>query len=112
MNEKMKNQKEFGDFIRNTRLKLELGLREFAEKVGISATYISKMEVGDYAPPKEENIKKMAKILKINEDTLLSMAGKIPSDLQKMITSEPELYMAFLRKAKKRDIKKFLEEDC
>ncbi len=112
MNEKMKNQKEFGDFVRNTRFKLKLGLREFAEKVGISATYISKMEVGDYAPPKEENVKKMAKILKIDEDALLGMAGKISSDLQEIIASEPELYAAFLRKAKKRDIKKFLEEDC
>ena len=110
MNEKRDNQVKFGDYIRNTRLALKIGLREFALLIGISATYISKMENGDYAPPSEERIVKMAEILKLNKDSLLAMAGKISSDLQEMITSEPELYVAFLRKAKKKEIKQFLDK--
>jgi transcriptional regulator with XRE-family HTH domain len=108
-NEKRDNQIKFGEYIRNTRLALKIGLREFAVKIGISATYVSKMEVGDYAPPSEERIVKMAEILKLNKDNLLAMAGKISSDLQQLIIEEPELYTAFLRKAKKKDIKQFLD---
>lgn len=42
---------------------MKIGLREFAQKVGLSPTFISKMEVGEYKPPKEENIVKIAKVL-------------------------------------------------
>jgi transcriptional regulator with XRE-family HTH domain len=110
----MKNKKtqnlEFGDFIRKTRRKLNIGLREFASKVGISATYISKMEVGEYAAPKEENIKKMADILRVNADKLLAMADKISSDVKEKINTEPKLYAAFLRRVKPDDLEKFMKE--
>jgi transcriptional regulator with XRE-family HTH domain len=101
----------FGKFVRDTRLSLKnpLGLREFARMVGISATYISKMEVGDYMPPSEDKIKKMAEVLQIDKDELLARAGKISSDLQDIITAKPALYAAFLRKAKDKHVKEFLE---
>ncbi|MFT7086674.1 MAG: transcriptional regulator with XRE-family HTH domain [Rickettsiales bacterium] len=108
---KRDNQIKFGEYIRNTRLALKIGLREFALKIGISATYVSKMEVGDYAPPSEERIVKMAEILKLNADSLLAMAGKISSDLQDKITAEPELYAAFLRRAQKKEIESFLNNN-
>jgi HTH-type transcriptional regulator, competence development regulator len=110
MDDRKKLLTKFGNFIRKTRLDLNIGLREFATKVGISATYISKMEVGDYAPPKEENIKKMAKILGINEDKLITMAGKIPSDLGEIISQEPKLYASFLRRVKPVDLEKFMKD--
>lgn len=110
MNDRKKLLTKFGKFIRESRLKLNIGLREFAGKVGISATYISKMEVGEYAPPKEENIKKMAKILGLNEDKLITMAGKLPSDLGEIISTEPKLYASFLRRAKKEDLEKFMKK--
>lgn len=110
MDDRKKLLAKFGDFIRKTRLSSNMGLREFAIKVGISATYISKMEVGDYAPPKEENIRKMAKILGLNEDKLITMAGKLPSDLGEIIGEEPELYAAFLRRVKKEDVEKFMQD--
>lgn len=110
MDDRKKLLTKFGKFIRESRLKLNIGLREFAGKVGISATYISKMEVGEYAPPKEENIRKMAKILGLNEDKLITMAGKLPSDLGDIIGKEPELYAAFLRKVKKEEVEKFMSE--
>ncbi len=107
---KKSNNLKFGDFIRATRLKLNIGLREFASQIGISATYISKMEIGDYAPPKEENIKKMAKILKVDEDKLLSMADKLSSDIKDIINVKPDLYASFLRRAKPKDVERFMKE--
>ncbi len=100
----------FGDFVRNKRKELRIGLREFAIKLDLSAAFISKMEIGDFKPPKEENIKKMARILKVNEDELLARAGKISSDLQEIISKKPKLYASLLRKAKHHQIEKCLED--
>lgn len=110
LNNKKDNNLKFGEFVRSTRLKLNIGLREFASQVGISATYVSKMEIGDYAPPKEDNIKKMAKILKVDVDKLLSMADKLSSDIKDIINDKPDLYASFLRKAKPKDIERFIKE--
>ena len=92
------SRSNFGEFVRNTRLDLKIGLREFALKIGISATFISKMEVGDFKPPKEENIKKMARILKVDEDELLARAGKVSSEIINLIISNPKYYIKILKK--------------
>jgi len=88
----------FGEFVRNTRLDLNIGLREFATKLDLSSAFISKMEVGDFKPPKEENIKKMARILKVDEDELLARAGKVSSEIINLIISNPKYYIEILRK--------------
>ena len=104
-------QKGFGEIIRNKRLEMKIGLREFAEKVKLSPTFISKMEVGEFKPPKEENIIKIAKILDLNIDLLMAKADKVSSDLKNIINKEPELFASFLRTAsKKENLKKYLEE--
>jgi HTH-type transcriptional regulator, competence development regulator len=104
------NSLKFGEFVRKTRLELNIGLRDFSRQVGVSAAYISKMEMDEFSPPKEENIKKMAKILKVDEDKLLSMADKISSDIKEIINDKPDLYAAFLRKAKPKDVEKYLKD--
>ena len=88
----------FGEFVRNTRLDLNIGLREFATKLNLSPAFISKMEIGDFKPPKEENIKKMARILKVDEDELLARAGKVSSEIINLIISNPKYYIEILRK--------------
>ena len=108
--EKRRLQESFGNFIREKRLKLNIGLREFAKLLDISPAFISKMEIGDFAPPKEENIRKMAEILKIDPDELLAKAGKIATDLQEIIATKPKLYASLLRKAKKHQIEKCLND--
>lgn len=110
MKDKKSDNLKFGEFIRTTRLDLNIGLRDFAKQIGISATYVSKMETGEYAPPKEENIKKMAKILKIDEDKLLSMADKLSSDIKDIINVKPDLYASFLRRVKPKDVERFMRE--
>ncbi|MFT4718107.1 MAG: transcriptional regulator with XRE-family HTH domain [Rickettsiales bacterium] len=107
--EKIDLQKGFGEIIRNKRLEMKIGLRQFAEKVALSPTFISKMEVGEFKPPKEENIKKIAKILNLDIDLLMAKADKLSSDLKNIINKEPELFASFLRKASnKKDLKEYL----
>lgn len=100
----------FGDFVRKRRLDLNIGLREFASKLDLSPAFISKMEIGDFKPPKEENIKKMAGILKVDEDELLAKAGKISSELQNMIMRKPKLYASLLRRAKPKHLEQYLDD--
>jgi transcriptional regulator with XRE-family HTH domain len=96
------SKQDFGELIRKLRTEREnpLTLRKFAEKVDISPTYLSKIERGDFDPPAEETIRRIASELGYDEDKLLAMAGKISSDLNDIITRNPVEMASFLRTSK------------
>ena len=75
-------------------------LRKFAAAIGISPTYLSKVEVGEFAPPSPENIKKMAMLLEVDADELLALANKVDPDLQEIIKEQPSAMADFLRTAR------------
>ena len=56
----------FGSFIREQRIKLEVGQRELAGKIGIAASYLNDIEKNKRKAPKQIIIKKISKVLKIN----------------------------------------------
>ena len=58
----------FGDTLREARMREKITLRKFAEMVGVSPTYISKVERDDHSTPSIERIEKIAKILKLDID--------------------------------------------
>jgi len=95
-----KPQQEFGQFIRDNREKMNITLRQLARDVDVSPTYLSQIEQGNFAPPSEEKIRLLAKKLKLDEDQLLAMANKIPSDLKPIFTDQPKPVADFLRTAK------------
>ena len=45
---------KFGAFIRRKREAKEIGLREMAKMIGVSPTYLSKVERDEFAPPAED----------------------------------------------------------
>lgn len=96
------SKQEFGEFIRKHRLALNppVTLRGFAEKVDISPTYLSKIERGDFDPPAEDTIRRIAKELKCDEDALLALAGKVSADITAIITKRPIELAQFLRSSK------------
>jgi HTH-type transcriptional regulator, competence development regulator len=101
----MKN-KEFGKMIRQLRerrLKTDrsFSLRQFATKIGVSPSYLCKVERGDFPPPSEERIVAIADALGENHDRFFALAGKVPSELSRIIMRRPELMYNFLRKADK-----------
>lgn len=95
-----KTAKEFGPTIRAWREAKEIGLRRFADLVGMSPTYLSKIERGDFPPPGEEKIKAMAKELGQDADELLALAGRVASDLEEIIQQKPREMATFLRAAR------------
>lgn len=74
-----------------------------AAKVGISPTYLSRIEtMGEKTPPAEEVIRKLAKLLGEDFDGLMQLAGRIPEDVRQIVKSDQSL-VAFLRAAKRRN---------
>jgi transcriptional regulator with XRE-family HTH domain len=49
--------------LREMRLAKNVSLRKFAEKVGVSPTYLSQVEQDNVDPPTAERVQKMAEIL-------------------------------------------------
>jgi len=97
---KEKVMKGFGPTIRAWREEKEIGLRRFADIVGMSPTYLSKVERGDFPPPGEEKIKAIAKALERDADQLLALAGRVASDLSDIIQQKPKEMATFLRAAR------------
>ncbi len=93
------NPKKFGATIRALREKQQISLRKFADKVGISPTYLSKVERDEFPPPGEKKIKEIAEALGQDPDELLALAGKVSSDLPAIIQQRPREMASFLRTA-------------
>lgn len=93
------NPKNFGATIRELREGQQISLRKFADKVGISPTYLSKIERDEFPPPGEETVKKFAEALNQDADELLALAGKVSSDLPAIIQQRPRELASFLRTA-------------
>ena len=103
----------FGPTVRAWREEKEIGLRRFADLVGMSPTYLSKIERGDFPPPGEVKIKAIAKELGKDADELLALAGRVASDLEEIIQQKPREMATFLRAARglaKKDIERLTKQ--
>lgn len=89
----------FGATIRALREAQRISLRKFAEKVDISPTYLSKIERDEFPPPGEETVRRFADALNQDHDELLALAGRVSSDLPKIIRERPRELATFLRTA-------------
>ena len=86
----------FGEFVRQKREAKNLGLREMARIIGVSATYLSKIERDEYPPPTEDKITKIAEIIGCNPDELLALGGKVPADFVRFIQDHPREMARFI----------------
>lgn len=85
----------FGHRVRVLRKRCGLTQQQVAKRVGVSVSYISKVEnerlqFGDY--PSEKFIHKLATELDADEDELLLLADKVPESIRKSILQRPELF--------------------
>ena len=96
----MAGRKSFGALVRREREAREIGLREMAKMIGVSPTYLSKIERGDFDPPAEDKVRKIAEIIARDPDELLALAGRVASDLTDIIRQRPREMADFLRAAK------------
>lgn len=93
-------REKFGARIRREREAKEIGLREMAKKIGVSPTYLSKVERDEFPPPAEDKVRKIAAIIGRDADELLALAGRVASDLTDIIRERPREMADFLRAAR------------
>ena len=95
-------RQEFGKRIRELRIRAGFSQRVLSEQVGISYTYLSKIENDVLPPPGEEVILRLAEALSADKDELLTLAGKVPSDIVSRLLDNPEM----LKSIRKGNIRK------
>jgi transcriptional regulator with XRE-family HTH domain len=90
----------FGQRLRELRKAKNLSQRTLGSQVGVSFTYISKVEnekldFGDY--PSEELICRLARALEVDEEDLLILAKKIPAAIRERLFERPDVFRALAR---------------
>jgi HTH-type transcriptional regulator, competence development regulator len=95
----------FGDRIRAIRTAKGFSQRALGERVGVSFTYISKVEnakldFGDY--PSEDLIRRLAAALDADEEELLLLAEKIPEPIRRRFFERPDAFRLIARLDDKR----------
>lgn len=88
-----------GSYIRTMRERANIGLRDLARQVGIAPATLSRFEREDDRFLGEEKIVALARALDLEPDALLTSAGRIPSDVRRILILDPDLWN-FLRRAK------------
>ena len=94
------SEMKFGAFVRHEREAKDIGLREMAKMIGVSPTYLSKIERDEFPPPAEDKVKAIAKIIGCDADDLLARAGRVSSDIANIIKRRPIELAALLRTTK------------
>ena len=90
----------FGNRLRAMRTAKGLSQRALGERVGVSFTYISKVEngkldFGDY--PSEDLICRLAAALDADEEGLLLLAEKIPEAIRRRFFERPDAFRLIAR---------------
>ena len=105
---KKNNQnKTFGSYIRELRIKNDIGQRELAQKIGIAASYLNDIEKNKRTAPKITVIKKISLILKAELDLLNDLAGNskkgLAPDIIDYIEKNPNI-VSLIRAAKNNNL--------
>lgn len=82
---------KFGETLRQLREAQQMGLRETAALVGISPTYLSRIERGKEYPPKPEIIKALAKVLAADPDVLFRLCPSTDPDVIALLKERPRV---------------------
>ena len=80
---------KFGQVLRERRRSRNVTQRELAQKVGVDFSYISKVENDRLPPPSADTIVKICNALSVPPAELLSMTGKMPSQVKHMLSGSP-----------------------
>ena len=83
--------KQFGNRLRQLRKQAGATQRELAHKTRLNFTYLSKIETGVFPPPSEKVILQLAEALNADKDELITLAGKVPSDIAQILRSRETL---------------------
>jgi len=87
---------EFGIILRQLRSKAGIGIKRLAPQLGVTYSYLSKLE-NHYVVPSEELVSRVATYFDYDQNKLLLAAGKIPPEILDILRSNPEEAILFLK---------------
>jgi len=94
----------FGQRLRELRKAKGLTQRELADRVGLSFTYLSKIENGAMPPPRGKTITDLANALDADADEMFGLAKKVPSQFLEHINPEVIKLIRALRDGKEQPV--------
>ena len=80
---------KFGRTVRKLREEKNISIAQFARKVGMSPTYLAPIERDVFPPPAEQKIVRIARALDQDPDEFLALAGRVGTDLRRIIHRQP-----------------------
>jgi transcriptional regulator with XRE-family HTH domain len=86
----------FAGLFKKLRKRSGIGIKRLAPHLGVTYSYLSKLEHGATAPS-ERLVYKTAEYFSCNPDPLLLAAGKIPPDILRILQEHPEDALTFLK---------------
>ncbi|MBV6717223.1 helix-turn-helix transcriptional regulator [Paenibacillus chitinolyticus] len=98
-------RKKFGECLKESRKKTGMKQSELAEKVGVSFTYISKLERGKEDPPSEEICIRLAKALGEDPFLITVRAGRVPTEFQQILMNDKAAFNYLIQKVKAMEAK-------
>lgn len=80
----------FGEYLRRKRKQKKMSQRALASEADINFTYLSKVEndVPGFSTLAEPTLEKLADALEVDPDEMITRAGKIPSDIKRMLVDD------------------------
>lgn len=95
---------DFGNILRQLRAKKGIGIKRLAPDLGVTYTYLSKLENNEVGPS-EVFVTRVAQYFKYDRDELLLSAGKVPPEILEILRRHPQDAVEFLRErfGKRRD---------
>lgn len=110
----MNTRLALGDRIRQLREERDLSLRELAKKVGVSAAFLSDVELGRRYPS-DKHLSALARALSTTLEDLKQFDTRPPMrDLRRMTISDPQFGFAFRqlidKKIKPQELLEFIEK--
>jgi len=93
---------QFGKVLRQLRAKRGLGIKKLAPELGVTYSYLSKLENNEVGPS-EDLIGRVAKYFSYNQNRLLLSAGKVPADVLEILQNNPDEAIEFLKQRFGRD---------
>ena len=86
----------FGEILRELRTDAGVGIKRLAPDLGVSYSYLSKLENNDVAPS-ERLVGRIAEHFNYSRDRLLLAAGKVPPEVLQILQENPDQAIQFLR---------------
>lgn len=80
----------FGRFLKKRRKQKGMSQRALAAEVGINHTYLSKVEndAPGFSSLSEESLTRIADALQVDRDEMIARAGKVPSDVRRILVDD------------------------